>query len=290
LKEKVENTAIKTTLFSISASVVLVVVKLIAGILGNSFALIADGIESVSDVISSVFLFFGLTYAAKPPDENHPYGHGKIEPLVTFVVVAFLLASAVFIAFQSILNINTPHELPEFWTLYVLTFIVAWKEVSYRIVLKRAEQTKSSALAADAWHHRSDAITSVAASIGISLALWLGEGYENLDDWAALFASCFIVYNAYLIFKPAWSEIMDEHIYPELEVSIRRIAEKTHHVMNTEKCFIRKAGFVYHIELHIRVDGTITVAQGHNIAHHVKDALKNELTELGNVVIHVEPN
>jgi cation diffusion facilitator family transporter len=282
--------ATHTTLFSIVGSGVLVAVKLFAGLLGNSFALVADGIESSADILSSLFVLIGIRYAAQPADKNHPYGHGKIEPMITFIVVAFLFFSAGFIIWQSIYNIQHAHEQPKVWTLYVLIGIILWKEVSYRFVMKRAKELNSSSLKADAWHHRSDAITSLAAFVGITLAIYLGEGYEALDDWAALIASGFIVYNAYKIFRPALSEVMDEHVYPDLESDIHCISKQVSGVVNTEKCYIRKAGMVFHVELHARVDANISVREGHIISHRLKDTLNEQLPQLGNVVIHIEPN
>ena len=198
-----EEKAIRTTYFSIIGNTSLALIKGLAGFFGNSYALIADAIESITDIFSSLLVLFGLKYARKPADDNHPYGHGKIEPLITFIVVAFLVTSATIIAYESIQNIRTPHKMPRPWTLLVLGAIILWKEVSYQIVIRRSRETNSSSLKADAWHHRSDAITSVMAFIGISIAVIFGEGYETADDWAALFASGFILYNSYLIFRPA---------------------------------------------------------------------------------------
>lgn len=285
-----EQTAIRTTYFSIAGNTSLAIVKGLAGVFGNSYALIADAIESTTDIFSSCLVLFGLKYANRPPDKNHPYGHGRAEPLVTFLVVGFLITSATIIAYESIQNIGTPHELPKVWTLFVLTPLIIWKEVSFRLVMKKAKETSSSSLKADAWHHRSDAITSVAAFIGISVALYFGKGYETADDWAALFASGFILYNSYLIFRPALGEIMDEHLYDDLVEVIRKIALTVDGVVGTEKCFIRKAGMKYHVDLHAIVNANITVKHGHEIAHNLKDTLRNELPQLGHVLIHIEPN
>lgn len=182
---KQQESAIKATYFSLIGNICLALVKGIAGILGNSYALIADAIESTTDIFSSFLVLFGLKYANKPADENHPYGHGRAEPLITFIVVGFLITSATIIAYESIQNITTPHDAPKSWTLIVLTIIILWKEYSFRKVMKRGIETNSSSLKADAWHHRSDAITSVAAFIGIAIALLFGKGYESADDWAA---------------------------------------------------------------------------------------------------------
>ncbi|NOS94077.1 MAG: cation transporter [Cyclobacteriaceae bacterium] len=285
-----EQKAIKTTYFSIVGNTAMALIKGLAGIFGNSYALIADAIESTTDIFSSILVLIGLKYSSKPPDKNHPYGHGRIEPLITFLVVGFLITSATIIAYESIQNIGTPHELPEPFTLFVLAAIIIWKEISYRLVLKKSTETKSTSLRADAWHHRSDAITSIAAFIGISIALYFGKGYESADDWAALFASGFILYNSYQIFRPALGEILDEHVYDDLVEEIRSISLRVEGVIATEKCFIRKAGMKYHVDLHAIVDGTITVQEGHAIAHRLKDTLREQLPELGHVLIHVEPS
>ncbi len=284
-----EQTAIRTTYFSIIGNTSLALIKGLAGFFGNSYALIADAIESTTDIFSSLLVLFGLKYAKRPADENHPYGHGKIEPLITFLVVAFLVTSATIIAYESIQNIQTPHKVPKSWTLIVLGAIIIWKEVSFRIVIKKSKETNSTSLKADAWHHRSDAITSIMAFIGISIALIFGKGYETADDWAALFASAFILYNSYLIFRPALGEIMDEHLYDDLLEEIREESLKVKGVVGTEKCFIRKAGMKYQVDLHAIVNGEISVKEGHDIAHNLKDYLRNEIPNLGHVLIHIEP-
>ena len=285
-----EQTAIKATYFSIIGNTSLAIVKGLAGFFGNSYALIADAIESTTDIFASFLVLFGIKYSNKPADDNHPYGHGRAEPLITFLVVGFLITSATIIAYESIQNIGTPHDLPKSWTLYILGAIIIWKEYSFQLVMKRSKETNSSSLEADAWHHRSDAITSVAAFLGISIALYFGKGYESADDWAALFASGFILYNSYKIFRPALSEIMDEHLYDELVEEIRVVSLTVPGVIDTEKCFIRKAGMQYHVDLHARVEGTITVRAGHDIAHDLKDTLRAQIPSLGHVLIHVEPN
>jgi len=233
---------------------------------------------------------FGIKYAYKPADKNHPYGHGRAEPLVTFLVVGFLITSATIIGYESIKNIGTPHALPKAWTLFILGPIILWKEVSFRLVIRRSKETNSSPLRADAWHHRSDAITSLAAFIGISIALILGKGYEAADDWAALFASVFILYNSYVIFRHALGEIMDENLYDNLIQQIRDISQTVTGIITTEKCLIRKVGMIYHVDLHAIVDSNISVRKGHDIAHSLQNTLKEKLPQLGNVLIHIEPD
>jgi cation diffusion facilitator family transporter len=289
-EESNEEKAIRATYFSIIGNTSLALIKGLAGFFGNSYALIADAIESTTDIFSSFLVLLGFKYAKRPADENHPYGHGKIEPLITFVVVAFLVTAATVIAYESIINIQTTHEVPEAWTLIVLGIIILWKEISFRIVMKRSKETNSTSLKADAWHHRSDAITSIMAFIGISIAIFMGDGYETADDWAALLASGFILYNSYLIFRPALGEIMDEHLYDDLLELIREESVKVKGILATEKCFIRKAGMKYHVDLHAIVDGKISVKEGHDISHELKDYLRSEIPNLGHVLIHIEPN
>lgn len=281
--------AVKVTWMSIAGNAALAAIKGVTGYFGNSYAMIADAIESTSDIFASFLVLFGLKYSSRPPDSNHPYGHGKAEPLITFLVVGFLVASAVIIAYESIHNIQTPHELPKPYTLIVLGVIILIKETFYRVVLYRSKKTNSSSLKADAWHHRSDAITSLTAFIGISIALIMGKGYETADDWAALVGSAIILYNSYHIFRPALGEIMDEHVYDDVVAEIRKLSKEVKGVVDTEKCFVRKHGMRYHVDLHIVVDGNITVKQGHDIAHELKDHLQAGLPQLAGILIHVEP-
>jgi len=281
--------AIRTTVFSMATNLGLAAVKWVAGYFGNSYALIADAIESTTDFFSSLLVWLGLRYASRPPDDNHPYGHGKAEPLVTFLVTGFLITSAGVIAHDSIQNIRTPHDPPKPYTRVVLGVIILWKEISYRYVNRKSTETKSGVLKADAWHHRSDAITSLAAFAGISIALLMGEGYEDADDWAALIAAGFILYNSYLIFRPALGEIMDEHLYDDLIAEIRALSREIEGVQDTEKCVVRKVGMRYFIDLHVEVDGDLSVREGHHIAHALKRRLMEALPEVGDILIHVEP-
>lgn len=284
-----EQSAIRTTYFSLIGNTALAIIKALAGIFGNSYALIADAIESTTDIFASFLVLLGFKYAKRPADENHPYGHGKIEPLITFAVVAFLVVSATVIAYGSIRNIQTPHESPKAWTLIVLGLIIIWKEISFQIVNRKSKKLNSSSLKADAWHHRSDAITSVMAFIGISIAVILGEGYENADDWAALLASGFILYNSYLIFRPALGEVMDEQVYDDLIAEIRTKSLEVPGVLGTEKCFVRKAGMRYNVDLHAMVNSEVSVKVGHTISHNLKDYLRVKIPNLGHVLIHIEP-
>jgi cation diffusion facilitator family transporter len=285
-----EQTAIKATYFSIISNTSLAITKGLAGFFGNSYALVADAIESTTDIFASFLVLFGIKYSNRPADENHPYGHGRAEALITFVVVGFLVVSATIIGYESILHIQEPHDAPKPFTLIILGIIIIIKESFFQVVNRKAKLTNSSSLKADAWHHRSDAITSVMAFIGISIALYMGKGYESADDWAALIASGFIIYNAYLIFRPALGEIMDEHSHDDVVENIKKISVTVEGVIDTEKCFVRKTGMVYFVDLHAIVDGDINVRDGHTIAHVLKRTLMEEIPQVADVLIHIEPD
>lgn len=259
------------------------------GYYGHSNALIADAIESSSDVLSSLIVLLGIYYSTRPADLNHPYGHGRAEPLVTFLITGFLVASASLIAYRSITQLMQEREMPHMYTLYVLAATIVAKEIFYRIVSQKGKETGSTVLEADAWHHRSDAITSLTAFAGISVAIIFGKGYEHADDWAALAAAAFILYNSYRVFRPALGEIMDEQLYDDLVSRIRAVSKTVDGVSGIEKCFVRKLGMQYHVDMHARVPGDISVRNGHDIAHQLKNTLMRELPEIADVHIHVEP-
>lgn len=281
---------IRSTLIGIFTNLILALIKGITGAVGNSYALIADAIESLSDVITSIVVYSGLRIAAKPPDDNHPYGHGKAEPMTAAVVSIALFIAAAVIIIQSINEIITPHKAPAAFTLYVLAGVIFIKEGLFRFVFKVGENIESGAVKSDAWHHRSDAITSAAVFVGISIALVGGDGYESADDWSALIASFIIIFNAYRLFQPAVKELMDSSPSPEIENKIRTNALLVEGVIALDKCRIRKMGFDYYVDLDIIVDGEISVRTGHKIAHKVKDQLTKSIPEIANVLVHVEPD
>lgn len=285
-----QRKAIRTALLSMIANFCLAVIKGLVGVFGNSYALIADAIESTGDVFSSFLVLIGLRYANKPPDDDHPYGHGKAEPLITFAVVGFLCIAATAIVYESIIRILTPHKAPAPYTLIFLAGIIIVKEFIYRYVSRRSDETKSTSLKADAWHHRSDAITSLCAFIGILIAVIFGDEYAAADDWAALIGAAIIFFNAYLIFRPALGEVMDENVHEELIRHIRECSAKVDNVLDTEKCYVRKSGMRYWIDLHITVDGKLTVDEGHTIAHNLKNHLMECIPEIADVLVHVEPD
>ncbi len=289
IKNDSADKGLKTTFIGIITSLILALIKGVAGYLGNSYALIADAIESTSDVFTSIIVLAGLRIAKKPADHNHPYGHGKAEPIAGLLVASALFLAAIIIIVQSIHEIITPHHAPAPFTLIVLVLVVLTKELLFRYVLKVGKSVDSVAVKNDAWHHRSDAITSAAAFIGISISLIGGRGYEAADDYAALLASGVIIYNAYRLFKPALYEITDAAPSPEVIVKVRQGAMNVSGVLAIDKCFVRKMGFDYFVDIHVIVDGSITVYEGHDIAHAVKDSLMEQYPKISNVLVHIEP-
>lgn len=283
------ESGMKLALLGIAINAVLAVVKLLAGWFGHSYALIADGIESTLDIGGSFIIWGGLKVAAMPPDADHPYGHGKAEPMAAIIVALFVLAAALGLAAQSVREILTPHHAPAMFTLVVLAVVVITKESLYRLVMWHGNKTGSTAIKTDAGHHRADVLTSVAAFIGISIALIKGPGWEPADDWAALFACGLIAYNGFNLLKPGLNEIMDTAPPKGVEDEIRRVAASVQGVEYVERCRIRKMGVEFYVDLHVWVDGDISVHDGHRISHEVKDAVQQSNPAVADVLVHIEP-
>ena len=291
--EKIQESAqrrARTTAWGILASSILAAVKIVGGVLGNSYALIADGVESMLDIMSSLVVLGSLRFSTQPPNEQYPYGFGKVEPLSALVVATALLAAAGGIAIQSIREIFTPHHIPAAFTLAILIGVVVTKEVMFRILFRTGESIGSKAMQTDAWHHRSDSLTSIAAFIGISVAIFAGEGYEAADDWAALVAAGVIAFNGIRLFRSAWREVLDA-APPKLVVdNVRAIAGQVPGVADIDKCRVRKSGLAIFVDIHVMVDGGMSVRDGHALAHEVKDRLIREIAGIQDVLVHIEPS
>jgi cation diffusion facilitator family transporter len=287
--DKSAATGIRASIRAVAISVALGAVKVISGVVGNSYALIADGIESMLDVVSGVIVAGSLKIAAQPPDEKYPFGYGKVEPAAALVIATGLLAAAVGIAIQSIREIRIPHHAPAPFTLVVLVLVVLIKELLFRFLMRTGDSIDSNAMRTDAWHHRSDSLTSAAAFIGISIALVGGEGYEPADDWAALFAAGVIFINGLLLLRKAWREIMDVSLPEQVVEEIRDIAQHVEGVTGIDMCRVRKSGLGMWVDIHVEVPGDMTVRDSHQIAHQVKDALLASGHNVMDAVVHIEP-
>jgi cation diffusion facilitator family transporter len=269
-------------------------VKLVAGLVGNSYALVADAVESTADVLASIAVWGGLAIASQPADEDHPYGHGKAEPLAASAVALMLLGAAVGIAIEAIQEIRTPHGPPDAWTLAVLVTVVLVKAVLSRRVFTVGSAIGSTAVKADAWHHLSDAVTSAAAFVGISLAVWgtrvLGEPrWAVADDWAALVATGVIAYNGLALLQPALHDLMDRMPGPDVVAPIRQAAEGVPGVLAVEKLHVRRTGLAYRVTIHVQAEPTTPLDEAHALGHRVTDAIRSAVPQVGAVVVHMEP-
>jgi cation diffusion facilitator family transporter len=279
----------RVALGGMMVNVVLAAAKISAGLFGNSYVLIADGIESALDIAGSAVIWGGLKFASRPPDRTHPYGHGKAEPLAAGLVAMGVLLASIALAIQSVREIFTPHHGPAPFTLVVLIVVIVVKESLYRFVIRVGKDVESTAVKTDAWHHRADALTSLAAFVGISVALIGGEKWYSADDWAALFACAVIATNGWKLLFPALHEMLDSAPPGEIVATIQQAAASVVGVVEVEKCLVRKMGISYYVDLHVRVDGAISVKDGHDIAHQVKDAIKATDARIADVLVHVEP-
>ena len=269
-------------------NLVLSIVKLFAGIVGHSYALIADAAESLTDIAGSTIIWAGLRYAARPPDERHPYGHGRAESIAALIGGLLVLAAGVGIGVQAVHAALTPHEPPERWTLAVLVVVVVVKEGMFRVVRRAAVAEGSAAVQTDAWHHRADAVTSLAAGVGISLALIGGPAWAAADAWAALVGAVIILYNAVQLLHTPFLELMDT-TPPEVVEQARAVAVGVPGVRVVQKVLARKSGRILLLDMHVWVDGSMTVAEAHAIAHRIKDEIRRAMPRVGDVLVHVEP-
>ena len=267
----------------------LAITKLVAGVVGNTYALVADAIESTADIFASTIVWGGLRLASRDPDDAYPFGYGKAEPLATAVVSLMLLGAAVSIAVKAIIEIRTPHLTPAPWTLAVLVAVVIVKWTLSRRVHAVGAEIGSTAVKADAWHHMSDAVTSAAAFVGISIALWGGPGWESADDWAALAASGVIAFNGVSMLRPTLHDLMDRMPGPAIVEPIRHAAESVSGVLATEKLAVRRAGLGYRVTIHVQADPKLPLDEAHVLSGRVKSAIRAAEPAVQYVLVHMEP-
>jgi cation diffusion facilitator family transporter len=267
----------------------LVLVKLIAGIVGHANALVADAVESSADIFSSLIVWMGLSIAARPADEDHPYGHGKAEPLAAAVVSLMLLGAAVGITIMAVREIRTPHLLPSPFTLFVAAGVIVVKEILYRRVSRVGREVGGTAIVADAWHHRADAISSLAAFIGISIALIGGRGWEAADDWAALVAAGVVAVNGIRTLRPAISGLMDEAPDRSVKERVLHAAAEVDGVRSVENLNVRGSGLGFYVDVHVKADPTLSLEDAHEIAAKVKYKILEAVPSVVGVLVHMEP-
>lgn len=280
---------IRSVQFGVLANTTLAVVKLIAGLLGNSYALVADAIESTADILASLIVWGGLRLSVRDPNEQYPFGYGKAEPLAATVVGFMLVGASVGIAVEAISEIRAPHHGPAPWTLGVLILVILAKTWLSRQVGTVATAIGSSAVQADAWHHMSDALTSGAAFVGIAIALWGGSGWEGADDWAALAAAAIILANAWRIVRPALEDLMDRMPGQDVVNRVRQTAADVEGVCAVEKLAVRKSGMTYRVTIHVQADPMLSLHDAHVLGGKVKTAIRGAMPQVQNVLVHMEP-
>ncbi len=283
------NRGIRLAQLGLLANGVLALVKLVAGVLGNSYALIADAVESMADLFSSLIVWGGLRVAARDADDRYPFGYGKAEAISAMIVGLVLAGAAIGIAFQAVRQILTPHHAPAPFTLVILVLVVLVKEILFRVVNKSADDLGSHAVKADAWHHRADAITSAAAFVGISIALLGGPGWETADAWAALFASALILYNGIAIVRPSVQELMDRSPSAEMLRAVDTAAHGVEGVLATEKLKARKSGTRFLLEVHVQAEPSLSLHDAHILSGKVKRAIRSAVPSVQDVLVHMEP-
>lgn len=278
----------KVTIQAIIWNIILTVIKIIAGFLGKSNAMIADGLHSASDIISSVGVLIGNYVSATPQDKEHNYGHEKAETLVSFILSLLLIFVSITIgveAFKSLFNLDKL-QIPTILPLIVSVISVLIKEYQYRITIKIANKINSPALKADAWHHRSDALSSVAAFVGIGGSML---GFKALDPVASIVVALFVAKVGIDILRNSVNELMDLSIDEEQSNQIIKIAENTEGVRKLGELKSRKHGAMAYIDLTICVEGKLTVIEGHDIAHRLEKQIINDMEFVKGITVHVEP-
>ncbi|WP_262023842.1 cation diffusion facilitator family transporter [Blastopirellula sp. J2-11] len=265
------------------------IVKLVGGVLGSSFALISDAVNSLGDSLSSIVVIFGLWYAQRPADEEHPYGHTRAEAIAASNVSMLIMISAIFVGWEAVRRLGTEHASPPVWTMWIAASNMVIKESLFWYKLAISRRTKSLSIAASAWDHRSDALCSLAVLLGLAIVRWGGPSYMWADETAAIFVVLAILINTSRLFRQSTSELLDPQADEELIQQIRAAAESVPGVCAIEKLWVRKTGIEFLADIHIEVDAQLTVEAGHRIGHHVKDKLIQQFAELRDVLVHLEP-
>ena len=283
--------AFRVGVLALCVSILLALAKGITGITAQSQALIADAVESLLDVFGGLAIVVGMRVASTPPDKNHPYGHGKAEPLAAMTVASLIMLGGAGLAYNSILTLwQGTSAVPAAYSIPVIVVVIVIKESLFHYVNRTGQAIGSSALLAEAWHHRTDAITSIATLLGVTCAVVGGERWAAADDLAALFACTIILYNGQRLLRPALAELMDAAPPPAIEGQVRTIAQDVPGVEGLDKCHVRKMGLEYYVDLHVLVDPEMTVRESHRIAHEVRDAIVTRENRVRDVLVHMEPS
>lgn len=283
------RSALRAAGIGLAVNLALGVVKLVGGIVGASFALISDAVNSLGDALNSAVTVGALWYAQQPADDEHPYGHTRVETVAAAYVSIVIVLSALFVGYEAASRLTLRHTIPPVWTLWIAGANVLIKEVLFRYKRGVGQRTGSLAIIANAWDHRSDALCSLAVVVGLAVVRWGGPPYIWADEAAALVVVSLILWTGGSLLRQSTSELLDPQASDTVLGSIRRIASEVPGVRAVEKLRVRKTGIEYLVDVHIQVDGGMSVASGHQIGHLVKDRLVNELAAVRDVLVHLEP-
>jgi cation diffusion facilitator family transporter len=283
------RSAIRAALLGLAVNLLLGIVKLVGGVVGRSFALISDAINSLGDSLTSIVVVVALWYSQRPADEEHPYGHTRAEAVAASNVALLIIVSALFVGWEAITRFARDHDIPPAWTLWIAGTNVVIKEVLYRYKVSVGKRTGSASIVANAWDHRSDALCSLAVLIGLGIVRWGGPEYIWADEAAALVVVAAIFWSGGKLFRTSTSELLDRQADPELVGRVREVAAGISGVRAVEKLIVRKTGMEYLADIHIQVDAKLSVEEGHRIGHLVKDHLIQEFDSLRDVLVHLEP-
>lgn len=281
--------ATQAALLGLVVNLLLGIVKLVAGLIGQSFALLSDAVNSLGDVFTSVVVLFALRVAQRPPDVEHPYGHTRAEGIAASNIAVLMILSALGIGWEALQRLNVQHDLPPLWTLWIAAANVVIKESLYHYKIRVARRSGSGVIVANAWDHRSDALCSLAVLIGLAVVRWGGPQYIWADEVAALFVVAAIIWSGIELFGRSASELMDLQANDDLVQQVRAAAATVPGILGVEKLRIRKSGLEYFADIHIEVDPRLTVAEGHRLGHAVKDQLLAGFPMLHDVLVHLEP-
>jgi len=288
-REDLYRSATGAALLGLIVNSALGVVKLVGGLLGNSIALLSDAVNSLGDSLTSIVVLYALRYAQRPPDVEHPYGHTRAEAIAATNVAVVIILSALTIGWEAVQRIGGIPELPPVWTLWIAGANVLIKESLYQYKIRFARRVRSAAVMANAWDHRSDALCSAAVLAGLAAVRWGGPALAWADNVAALFVVSAITWTGARLFRASASEAMDPQADPQTVGQIRGLAEQVPGVCAVEKLWVRKTGLEYLADIHIEVDGSLSVVEGHDIGHRVKDKLLENCPALRDVLVHLEP-
>lgn len=284
----------KVTLVGGLVNVLLLIFKFAAGIMGHSAAMVADAIHSLSDFVTDIIIIVFVHISGKPKDKSYEYGHGKYETLAMTIIGIALLAVAIGIVYEGAAKIaawvgGTQLQAPGLLALWAALLSIVLKEGTFRYSMAEARKLHSQAVEANAWHHRSDALSSVGTAVGIGGAIYLGERWTVLDPMVSVIVGLFIIRVSYFLLRDGIGDLMEHSLPDEVEEEILQLAASVEGVVEPHELCTRRIGNHYAIELHILMDGNITLCEAHEKASEVEDLLRSHFGEETHIAVHVEP-